>query len=101
MCCGRPTKRPPPGRSTSSPQSSTPATSRPRRRAQPPATVIAAHPIKNGAPGSETAATSGRETKENGELLAAPRNPAASRASTEIGRAALARLSLAEAETAF
>jgi tetratricopeptide (TPR) repeat protein/tRNA A-37 threonylcarbamoyl transferase component Bud32 len=71
------------------------------RRAQPPATAVAALPIKTGVTGAEAAAAPGRDKKENGELLSAPRNPAASRVSTEIGRGALARLSLAEAETAF
>jgi tetratricopeptide (TPR) repeat protein/tRNA A-37 threonylcarbamoyl transferase component Bud32 len=72
------------------------------RRAQPPAPSLTPARITSApASGSPAAAARDRKHGPTGEWLTGPRNPTASRAAAEKGRAALARLSLSEAEAAF
>jgi tetratricopeptide (TPR) repeat protein len=70
------------------------------RRAQPPPAAPAPTPAPTSA---ALALPSPRARKEapSEALLSAPRNLPASRAATQVGNAALARLSLSEAETSF
>jgi tetratricopeptide (TPR) repeat protein/tRNA A-37 threonylcarbamoyl transferase component Bud32 len=71
------------------------------RRAQPPP----AAPTTRAPSGARTAAAPGAapgfRPRSDGDVPSAPRDPGASRSATAVGRAALARLALAEAETAF
>jgi tetratricopeptide (TPR) repeat protein/predicted Ser/Thr protein kinase len=69
-----------------------------RRSQPPPAATVTRAP----APRSAAAPTAAGRSRAEGEALpSAPRDLGASRSATATGRAALARLALAEAETAF
>jgi tetratricopeptide (TPR) repeat protein/predicted Ser/Thr protein kinase len=71
------------------------------RRAQPPPAAPATRPAAATRPPEPTPAPAARPRAEGDNVPSAPRDPGASRSATATGRAALARLALAEAEVAF